>query len=113
MTDEELIARLRKYEDDLLSITADRIEALTEQLAAARQDAKEAEAYAEELEKGLNTCHMAQIVMDNTVADLEAKLAKAVDAINVAAQHEPKGLYPDHVPNYWLLRATLAAIKAP
>jgi len=27
MTDEELIARLRKYEDDLLSITADRIEA--------------------------------------------------------------------------------------
>ena len=28
MTDEELIARLRKYEDDLLSITADRIEAL-------------------------------------------------------------------------------------
>ena len=29
----------------------DRIEALTEQLAAARQDAKEAEAYAEELEK--------------------------------------------------------------
>ena len=47
------------------------------------------------------------------VRELEAKLAKAVDAINVATQHEPKGLYPDHVPNYWLLRATLAAIKAP
>ena len=54
---------------------------LTEQLAAARQDAKEAEAYAEELEKELNTCRMAQAVMDNTVADLEAKLARAVEAL--------------------------------
>lgn len=40
-------------------VRADRIEALTEQLAAARQDAEEAEAYAEES---------------------EAKLAKAVEA---------------------------------
>ena len=56
---------------------ADRIEALTEQLTAAREDAKEAEAYAEELERDLNTCRMAQAVMDNTVAELEAKLARA------------------------------------
>lgn len=60
----------------------DRIEALTEQLTAARQDAKEAEAYAEDLEKELNTCRMAQAVMDNTVADLEAKLAKAAKVLN-------------------------------
>lgn len=31
MTDEELIARLRKYKDDLLSITADRIKALVKE----------------------------------------------------------------------------------
>jgi uncharacterized protein (DUF849 family) len=31
MTDEELIARLRKYKDDLLSITADRIETLVKE----------------------------------------------------------------------------------
>jgi len=54
------------------------LEALTEQLEqlvatneAARADAKEAEAYAEELERDLKTCHMAQAVMDNTVAELE------------------------------------------
>jgi len=58
---------------------------LTEQLEAARADAKEAEAYAEELEKELNTCRMAQAVMDNTVADLEAKLAKAVEALEYYA----------------------------
>ena len=82
MTDEELIARLRgacylAFDDWCLSTApeaADRIEALTkerdqhwdgfvhwrkeaddrsEQLTAARQDAKEAEAYAEELETKL------------------------------------------------------------
>jgi hypothetical protein len=49
----------------------DHIEALTEQLEAARADAKEAEAYAGELERDLKTCCMAQVVMDNTVAELE------------------------------------------
>jgi DNA repair exonuclease SbcCD ATPase subunit len=47
----------------------DHIKALTEQLEAARADAKEAEAYAEELERDLNICRMAQAVMDNTVAE--------------------------------------------
>jgi chromosome segregation ATPase len=47
------------------------IKALTEQLEAARADAKEAEAYAMELERDLKTCRMAQVVMDNTVAELE------------------------------------------
>jgi DNA repair exonuclease SbcCD ATPase subunit len=44
---------------------------MLEQLEAARADAKEAEAYAEELERDLKTCRMAQAVMDNTVAELE------------------------------------------
>jgi chromosome segregation ATPase len=57
---------------------ADRIEELTEllattneQLEAARADAKEAEAYAEELEKQLNICRMAQVVMENGIAEVE------------------------------------------
>jgi conjugal transfer/entry exclusion protein len=37
---------------------------LTEQLEAARSDAKEAEAYAEELERDLKTCRMAQAVIE-------------------------------------------------
>lgn len=52
-------------------IRADRIEALTEQLEAARADAKEAEDYAEELEKQLNICRMAQVVMENGIAEAE------------------------------------------
>jgi microcystin degradation protein MlrC len=85
MTDEELVKRLRDYEEfeqgrdgqivcqksEIAVEAADRIEALTEQLEAARADAKEAEAYAEELERDLKTCRMAQAVMDNTVAELE------------------------------------------
>jgi chromosome segregation ATPase len=109
MTDEELVKRLREgatWDDDVAA--ADRIEALTaerddhwksfvhwrkeaddraEQLEAARADAKEAEAYAEELEKELRTTRMAQAVMDNTVADLEAKLAKAVEALQWCAMY--------------------------
>jgi len=108
---------------------------LIEQRDAANARAKEAEAYAEELERDLKTCRMAQAVMDNTVAelererdearkyrdayaecdrigtqavrDLEAKLAKAVEAAEQLAS--------DAVPcvcNYCLeARATLAEIK--
>ena len=43
MTDEELIASLRGKGFSFMEKAADRIEALTEQLAAARQDAKFAE----------------------------------------------------------------------
>ena len=75
---------------------ADRIEALTKErdqwiahaknaIWADSEELKEAEAYAEELEKELNTCRMAQAVMDNTVADLEAKLSKAVEALRFYA----------------------------
>jgi hypothetical protein len=72
---------------EAVKIVASRIKALTEQLSAARKDAEEAEAYAEEVEKELNTCRMAQAVMDNTVADLEAKLAKAVEALQWCAMY--------------------------
>jgi hypothetical protein len=41
----------------------------------------------------------------------EAKLAKVVDAMEVCVRHEPRGIYPDHVPNYWLLKTTLEEIK--
>jgi hypothetical protein len=74
VSDEELIASLRgkgfsfmekaadriealtakvKLMDDLDVINGEKIEALTEQLEAARADAKEAEAYAEELDAKL------------------------------------------------------------
>jgi chromosome segregation ATPase len=104
MSDEELICSgCGEYVGSHIS---DRIEALNEQLEAARADAKEAEAYAEGLERDLKTCCMAQVVMDNTVAELErerdewkaswqevltagyeikAKLAKAVEALRYYA----------------------------
>jgi chromosome segregation ATPase len=51
-----------------------RAEALTEQLEAARADAKEAEAYAEELARDL-------VKADNDIDDLKTKLAKAVEGL--------------------------------
>ena len=76
MTDEELIARLRKYEDDLLSIAADRIEALIAEqsnlvVAAHRQGYDQARAVSSELRRA-----MAERIMEH-----EAKLAKAVEAL--------------------------------
>ena len=105
MTDEELIASLRgkgfsfmqKAADRIEALTAeltlaeqrgyanameaerklheDLIEALTEQLEAARADAEEAEAYAEELARDL-------VKADNDINDRDAKLAKAVRGLN-------------------------------
>jgi hypothetical protein len=78
MTDEDLVKALRDFADDgyadLSIAAADRIEALTEQLEAARADAKEAEAYAEELARDL-------VKADNDIDDLKAKLAKALEAL--------------------------------
>jgi len=79
-----------------LQIVADRIEALTEQLTAAQHDAKEAEAYAEEV---------------------EAKLAKAVAALrNCPPTSNPTISAQEHLDRinaWWRLeaRATLAEIK--
>ena len=121
----------------------DRIEALTEQLAAARQDAKEAEAYAEEVEKErddyalklmraintytemhldierlsdkLATCEKyrdayaeCDRIGTQTVRDLEAKLAKAVEALGLIVVDNTWGL--EHK-TYMKCRATLAEIK--
>jgi hypothetical protein len=71
MTDEELVKALRWKAGAYAKQAADRIEQLVAINEAARADAKEAEAYAEELERDLNICRMAQVVMDNTVAELE------------------------------------------
>lgn len=81
---------------------ANRIEALTEQLAAARRDAEEAEAYAAELEDKLAEC--------------EARLGKAVEALGTALSEMVD--YADTHPAWseiWeareAARATLAEIK--
>ena len=89
MSDEELIARLREgatWDDD--TAAADRIEALTEQLAAAQHDAKEAEAYAEEVERELrdtqdraNAFATKEYYTEMRAERAEAKLAKAVEAL--------------------------------
>jgi len=74
LTAELTLAEQRGYANAMEAerkLHEDRIQTLTEQLEAARADAKEAEAYAEGLERDLKTCRMAQTVMDNTVAELE------------------------------------------
>jgi hypothetical protein len=64
---------------------ADRIEALTEQLEAARADAKEAEAYAEELAGD-------QVDLCRQLIAAEDKLAKAVEALRAVDALDPEGM---------------------
>jgi hypothetical protein len=59
---------------DAVKVVADRIKALTEQLTAARDDAKEAEAYADELEKD-------QVDLCRQLIAAEDKLAKVLNHI--------------------------------
>lgn len=66
----EGVARVEQFE---------RNEALTEQLADARQDAKEAEAYAEELKREQKGWQEAAVKLMNKLIASEAKLAKAVE----------------------------------
>jgi hypothetical protein len=89
MTDEELVKRLREPWDGGFSRrmaeefeAANRIEALTEQLEAARLDAREAEAYS---------------------AWLERRLAKAAEALRHAKLNMP---HPDQ-----MIDDTLAELK--
>ncbi len=104
MTDEELIARLRKYEDDLLFITADRIEALVKDK--------------ERLGREVNMARYGQpdfawSIHKQAMADIEAKLAKAADVIEWALicwdDHNKHGytMQGDWVSD---ARATLAAL---
>jgi chromosome segregation ATPase len=88
MSDEELVKRLLDFDKVTVGDARDaalRIKALTEQLEAARADAKEAEAYAEELEKEIElneqeACMVEDdlIKADKEIDDLKAKLAKVV-----------------------------------
>jgi predicted nucleic acid-binding Zn-ribbon protein len=89
MSDKELVERLLDFDKVTVGDARDaalRIEALTEQLEAARADAKEAEAYAEELED-MNKNQEAMIRQADRRGDaLEAKLAKAVELLKEARQ---------------------------
>jgi len=135
MTDEELIARLRGRSQfckdrgevkspDLMNEAVDRIEllavtneALTEQLAAAQHDAKEAEAYAEELEADRKKTYEALLKVSRIHGEVEEKLAKAVEALRFYAWENEMRLPSD---GPWgadstdfgkVARATLAEIK--
>lgn len=85
---------------EAVKIVANRIKALTEQLAAARQDAEEAEAYAEELEAENNLLKTSGIIevavrnpsvmeymqhWEGRAETAEAKLAKAVESLERVA----------------------------
>jgi predicted nucleic acid-binding Zn-ribbon protein len=72
---------------------ANLIEALTQQLEAARADAKEAEAYAEELEREIELNEQEACMLENDfieadkkIDDLKDKLAKAVELLKEARQ---------------------------
>jgi hypothetical protein len=101
MSDEELIAFIRTPPNSAVErAAADRIEALTEQLEAARADAKEAEAYADELAGD-------QVDLCRQLISAEDKLAKAVEALRGVMQH-----MPDYADTVWQdARATLAEIE--
>jgi chromosome segregation ATPase len=81
---------------EALATVKKHIRKLTEQLEAARADAKEAEAYAEGLERDLKTCCMAQTVMDNTVAELEKKVESLGREVNVAKYGQPDFAWSIH-----------------
>lgn len=86
---EALTAKV-KLMDDLDAINGEKIEALTAEL---------------------NTCRMAQVVMYNTVAELEAKLAKAVEALEDIVKDCEADYPPSHGAIKYFARATLEEIK--
>jgi len=111
---EALTAKV-KLMDDLDVINGEKIEALTEQLEAARADAKEAEAYAEGLEKEIE---LNEQEADKEIDALKAKLAKAVEALREIAGFAekewvtPSGEAPPDVQNLCdIARALLAEIE--
>jgi predicted nucleic acid-binding Zn-ribbon protein len=120
MSDEELVKRLRDPSTSSEASTArhqaaDRIESLTEQLEqlvaineAARADAKEAEAYAEELAGDQVDLCRQLIAAEDKLAECEARLGKAVEALNYCIKAPFSG---------WTIaqgyaRATLAEIES-
>ena len=126
--DKELIARLREsqayeWQDPIWETrlaAADRIEALTEQLAAARDDAKAAEDELEMQEQEACMMENDYIKLEKERDALEAKLAQAVEGLHAVVQHEASTFFgSDGEKNKrasWRgvmrkVRATLATIK--
>jgi chromosome segregation ATPase len=77
------------------------LEALTEQLEAARADAKKAEGYAEELEKEIELNEQEACMLENDlikadkeIDNLKVKLAKAVEGLRQIAE-QTKGVTPE------------------
>ena len=62
-------------------VRADRIEELNERLTAATDDAKEAEAYAQELEARIKELTLQLLATSGQAADALDKLTKAVEAL--------------------------------
>jgi predicted RNase H-like nuclease (RuvC/YqgF family) len=119
VTDADRIEALiveKKYLLERVMEQDDLIEALTEQLEAARADAKEAEAYAEELGKEIELNEQEACMLENDfikadkeIDDLKAKLAAAVDWFETI-RDRAKGDYMAHT--YYLdALAALATIK--
>ena len=73
----EGVARVEQFE---------RTEALTEQLAAARQDAKEAEAYAEELEKERDDYAHKLMQANNTYTEMHLEIERLSDKLEKAVE---------------------------
>jgi len=97
---DDLVKRLRGWPistaANVMRDAADRIEELEERLKAAREDANEAETYAAEMEDKLKE-----------MAEMDDKLAKAVDAIEFWSQVQEPEI--DAAIN--LMQATLAELK--
>jgi predicted RNase H-like nuclease (RuvC/YqgF family) len=124
MSDEELTAFLRDLPFLRAKQTADRIEqlinlneALVELLDTARAEAKEAEAYAEGLEKEIELNEQEACMLENDlikadkeIDDLKAKLAKAVEALEVIRDRQYYRMGPG-ITAQVIARATLATIE--
>lgn len=86
-------------------VSADRIEELNERLTAATDDAKEAEAYAQELEERNKELTLQLLATSGQAADALDKLDKAVETIRELMY---KYEYPQE---QWKTRAVLAELE--
>jgi len=123
MSDKELVKALRDPDEMTCADgmeAADRIEALTKKLAAARQDAKAAEDELEMQEQEACMMENDYIKLEKERDALEAKLAQAVGGLEAVVQHEASTFFgSDGEKNKrasWRgvmrkVRATLATIK--
>ena len=118
MTDEELIAMARLAQRDermstgaLYGDLADRIEALTEQLATARQDTKALEDELEMQEQEACMMENDYITLEKERDALEAKLAKAVEALEDLVRDCEADYPPSHVAIKYFAIGALAEIK--